>query len=61
MQIETTFLSDVLILTPARFGDERGFFSESWNRRTLSEAGVNLPDFVQDNHSLSRRAGTVRG
>ncbi|WP_191310779.1 dTDP-4-dehydrorhamnose 3,5-epimerase family protein, partial [Paracoccus aerius] len=46
MQIETTFLSDVLILTPARFGDERGFFSESWNRRTLSEAGVNLPDFV---------------
>jgi dTDP-4-dehydrorhamnose 3,5-epimerase len=61
MQIETTFLSDILILTPSRFGDDRGFFSESWNRKTLFEAGVNLPDFVQDNHSLSRRTGTVRG
>src|SRR5688500_3640903 len=61
MQIETTFLSDVLILTPSRFGDERGFFSESWNRTTLAEAGVSLPDFVQDNHSLSRRSGTARG
>ena len=61
MQIEETALPGVLILTPARHGDARGFFSESWNRRTLSEAGVNLPDFVQDNHSLSRRAGTVRG
>lgn len=61
MKIETTLLPDVIVLTPARFGDERGFFSESWNRQTLSEAGVHLPDFVQDNHSLSARAGTVRG
>lgn len=61
MKTETTALSGVLILTPARFGDARGFFSESWNRRTLAEAGVTLPDFVQDNHSLSAKAGTVRG
>lgn len=61
MQIEPTALSDVLVLTPARFADERGFFSESWSRRTLAEAGIELPDFVQDNHSLSRQAGTVRG
>ncbi|MGZ3214961.1 dTDP-4-dehydrorhamnose 3,5-epimerase [Paracoccus sp. T5] len=61
MQIETTPLPDVLILTPARHGDDRGFFSESWNRRTLRQAGVDLPEFVQDNHSLSGQAGTVRG
>ncbi len=60
MQIEETALPGVLILTPARFGDHRGFFSESWNRRTLAEHGIEL-DFVQDNHSLSRQAGTVRG
>lgn len=61
MQIEETALSGVLILTPARHGDARGFFSESWNRRTLEKAGVTLPEFVQDNHSLSARAGTLRG
>ena len=61
MQIERTPIDGVLILTPARFGDHRGFFSESWNRRTLEEAGVHLPDFVQDNHSVSARAGTLRG
>ena len=61
MQIETTRLPGVLVLTPKRFGDARGFFSESWNRRTLEQAGVHLPEFVQDNHSLSARAGTIRG
>ncbi len=61
MQIERTPIPEVLLLTPARHGDARGFFSESWNRRTLREAGVDLPEFVQDNHSLSRQAGTVRG
>lgn len=61
MQIETTSLDGVLILVPKRFGDARGFFSESWNRRTLDSAGVRLPEFVQDNHSLSAKAGTVRG
>ncbi|TJZ93241.1 dTDP-4-dehydrorhamnose 3,5-epimerase [Paracoccus gahaiensis] len=61
MQIEPTPLSGVFILTPARHGDARGFFSESWNRRTLSQAGVDLPDFVQDNHSMSMQVGTLRG
>jgi dTDP-4-dehydrorhamnose 3,5-epimerase len=60
VQIEDTALPGVLILTPKRFGDERGFFSESWNRRLLAENGLDF-DFVQDNHSLSTRADTVRG
>lgn len=61
MQIETTPLPGVLLLTPRRHGDARGFLSESWNRKTLEEAGVILPEFVQDNHSMSRAAGTLRG
>lgn len=60
MQIERTALPDVLALTPKRFADARGFFSEVWNRRALAEAGIGL-DFVQDNHSYSARKGTVRG
>lgn len=61
MQIETTPLDGVLVITPPRFGDSRGFFSESWNRRALESAGLRLPEFVQDNHSLSVRTGTIRG
>ncbi len=61
VQIEPTRIPDVLIITPRRFGDQRGFFSESWNRRTLEAAGVHLPEFVQDNHSFSSEAGTIRG
>lgn len=60
LEIEETALPGVLILTPRRFGDERGFFSESWNRARMAEAGIEI-DFVQDNHSLSAKAGTVRG
>jgi len=48
------------MLTPARFGDGRGFFSESYNKARLAEHGITT-EFVQDNHSLSARAGTVRG
>lgn len=61
MQIETTPLNGVLKIKPARFGDERGFFSESWNRAKLLAEGVDLPEFVQDNHSMSGTVGTVRG
>lgn len=61
MQIEKTALPGVYILTPARFGDHRGFFSESWNRKTLENAGLRLPEFVQDNHSMSAKKGTLRG
>ena len=60
MQIEETGLPGLKMLTPARFGDSRGFFSESWNRRRMAEQGLDL-DFVQDNHSLSRAPGTLRG
>lgn len=60
MQIEETPLSGVLILTPRRFGDARGWFSEVWNKETLARHGIHH-DFVQDNHSYSREAGTVRG
>ncbi len=49
-----------MILTPARHGDARGFFSESWSRATLAQQGLDH-DFVQDNHSLSDQAGTLRG
>ena len=60
MQVEETGLAGVLVLTPQRFGDARGFFSESWNRARMRQAGLDF-DFVQDNHSLSARAGTIRG
>jgi dTDP-4-dehydrorhamnose 3,5-epimerase len=60
MDVETTGLEGVLILTPRRFGDDRGWFSEVWNRRALAEAGVDA-DFVQDNHSMSGKKGTLRG
>ncbi len=60
MLIERTPLEGVLIITPRRHGDARGFFSESWNRQRLREHGIDI-DFVQDNHSLSHQVGTVRG
>ena len=60
MQIDDTALSGVRILTPRRFADARGWFMESWSRAGLRAAGIEL-DFVQDNQSLSRDAGTVRG
>jgi dTDP-4-dehydrorhamnose 3,5-epimerase len=60
MNIQKTALAGVLLLTPQRHGDERGFFSESWNKKLLQEHGVDI-DFVQDNHSLSEQVGTVRG
>jgi len=52
-------LPEVVLVEPRVFGDERGFFYESWNRRTLAQAGLDV-DFVQDNHSRSRR-GVLRG
>lgn len=60
MDIQETSLSGVLVLTPRRFGDARGFFSECWNQETFMERGIDLA-FVQDNHSFSTQAGTVRG
>jgi len=60
MHVEETELPGLKVLTPQRFGDARGFFSESWNRRRMEENGIDL-DFVQDNHSLSAQSGTLRG
>ncbi|AJE45431.1 dTDP-4-dehydrorhamnose 3,5-epimerase [Celeribacter indicus] len=59
--ITATALPGVCIITPPRFGDHRGFFSESWNKAKLAAEGLDLPEFVQDNHSLSHETGTVRG
>lgn len=60
MQIEATALEGVFVITPTRHHDDRGFFSESWNRNDLERQGLRY-DFVQDNHSLSFRKGTLRG
>jgi dTDP-4-dehydrorhamnose 3,5-epimerase len=60
LRVEQTGLPDVLLLEPARHGDARGFFSESWNKNALLQYGIDL-NFVQDNHSLSQKVGTVRG
>lgn len=60
MQIDKTALPDVLILTPPRFGDDRGWFSETWNGPRMAALGVNIA-FVQDNHSMSAAVGTLRG
>lgn len=61
LRVERTPIEGLLILLPRRFSDERGFFSESWNRRALYDAGVDLPEFVQDNHSFSLVSNTLRG
>jgi len=60
LDIQPTALPDVKIIQTKRFGDERGFFSEVYNRLRFEEAGLEF-DFVQDNHSLSIKAGTIRG
>jgi dTDP-4-dehydrorhamnose 3,5-epimerase len=60
LQVEATEIPDVKIITPAKFGDRRGFFSEAYSRRSLVEAGLDF-DFVQDNHALSADTGTLRG
>lgn len=53
-------LPELIELTPRRFGDDRGFFSEVWNHARFAEAGIPT-QFVQDNVSLSRSKGVLRG
>ncbi len=60
MQIEDTAIAAVKIITPKRFGDARGFFSEVYSRKAWADAGLNY-DFVQDNHSCSSQVGVIRG
>ena len=54
MDVQTTPIPGLLVITPARFGDDRGFFSESYSKTRMAEHGVET-EFVQDNHSLSAR------
>ncbi|MCC5999897.1 MAG: dTDP-4-dehydrorhamnose 3,5-epimerase [Pararhodobacter sp.] len=61
MQIEPTSLPGVMVITPRRFGDARGWFSETWNKAAAQRAGLDAPDFVQDNHSFSATRHTLRG
>jgi dTDP-4-dehydrorhamnose 3,5-epimerase len=60
MQLIDTALPEVKIIITERIGDERGFFSEVWNRCSFSEIGIGA-SFVQDNHARSPATGTVRG
>lgn len=61
MQIDEEFaLAGPKLIIPKKFGDDRGFFSETYNRRLFDELGLDF-DFVQDNQSLSCEAGTIRG
>ena len=60
MKIEPTKIPDVLILMPARFGDARGWFSETFSTARMLAAGLAMP-WVQDNHSMSAKPGTLRG
>ncbi len=62
MAVSITHLSipEVRLVVPDRFGDDRGYFSETYSRRAFAAAGV-AEEFVQDNHSLSAETGTVRG
>ncbi|MEL6201169.1 MAG: dTDP-4-dehydrorhamnose 3,5-epimerase [Pseudomonadota bacterium] len=58
--VTETSLPGVVEIVPQRFGDERGFFSETFNPRSLAEHGISI-DIVQDNHSMSRAVGVLRG
>lgn len=60
MQFERLDIPDVILITPKKFGDERGYFMESF-RKSLFEEAVGNFDFVQDNQSLSADTGTIRG
>lgn len=53
-------IPEVLLITPKRHGDARGWFSETWSRRAMADIGVEA-DFVQDNQAFSARKGTLRG
>ncbi|MCX7163897.1 MAG: dTDP-4-dehydrorhamnose 3,5-epimerase [Rhodocyclales bacterium] len=59
MKVIATAIPDVLLLEPKVFGDDRGFFYESWNRRSFAELGMDA-EFVQDNHSKSQK-NVLRG
>ena len=59
MKVVPTAIPEVLLLEPKVFGDERGYFYESWNQRSFAELGIDA-EFVQDNHSKSQK-NVLRG
>jgi dTDP-4-dehydrorhamnose 3,5-epimerase len=60
MKVERLTIPDVILVTPPRYGDHRGFFSEVFKVDDFAAAGIDVP-FVQDNQSLSAEKGTIRG
>ncbi|CAO3363775.1 dTDP-4-dehydrorhamnose 3,5-epimerase [Azospirillum palustre] len=60
MDVVSLDIPDVKIIRPKKFGDHRGFFSETYTKKTFEAAGLHY-DFVQDNQSLSAEVGTIRG
>lgn len=60
MEVRSLGLDGVFEIIPRKFGDDRGFFSETYNAKSFAEAGIDL-QFVQDNHSFSAAKGVVRG
>ena len=60
MHVECLDIPDVRVLSPGKYGDRRGFFSETYNKKALAAVGIDI-NFVQDNHSYSAEKGTVRG
>jgi dTDP-4-dehydrorhamnose 3,5-epimerase len=60
LNVEHLAIPDVLLLTPRRFRDPRGFFSETWSQARFAEAGIAGP-FVQDNHAVSNTRNVLRG
>ena len=60
MQLRELEIAGVYLLTPKRFSDDRGWFTESYNQKTLANSQIHWK-FVQDNHSYSKHAGTIRG
>jgi dTDP-4-dehydrorhamnose 3,5-epimerase len=60
MKIIKTMFPDAVIIEPKVFGDHRGFFMESYNNESFILQGIDI-NFIQDNHSLSHQAGTLRG
>ena len=60
MEFEKTQIDGAVVLVPKVFGDNRGWFMESYSKRTLEEAGI-FDEFIQDNRSFSAEKGTLRG
>ena len=60
MAVKETKLKGVYVIEPSVFGDERGWFMESWSKQKMEAANLNY-DFVQDNHSYSAEKGVLRG